>query len=148
MPELPEVETLRRSLLRRLPGREIQRTEVRSPALREPLDSRALKALEGMIVRDLGRRAKYLLIELSEATGATTKVDNAPRLGRLDCRVCSAVADVARPGAALRRHSALEGVRDKATPSIANRHIESVVALRFCAGACDAGVRHEGTPRA
>ncbi len=65
MPELPEIEVLRRSLEPRLVGRRIQRVEVRSPALREPLDRRRLRrALEGREVRRLGRRGKYLLIDV------------------------------------------------------------------------------------
>lgn len=65
MPELPEVEVLRRSLLRRLPGRRIVRVETRAPALREPLDRRRLKRLlEGRRVEGLRRRAKYLLIDV------------------------------------------------------------------------------------
>ena len=65
MPELPEVEVLRLSLLDRLPGRQIDWVEVRSPALREPLDGDQL----GCLLRDrrvlaLRRRAKYLLIDV------------------------------------------------------------------------------------
>lgn len=65
MPELPEVETVRRSLERRLSGHVLRRVEVRSPELREPLDRDALEALERWTVDALGRRAKYLLIFLS-----------------------------------------------------------------------------------
>jgi len=64
MPELPEVEVLRRSLEPRLTGARIARVEVRSPALREPLDRRALRRLEGCAVTRLRRRAKYLLVDV------------------------------------------------------------------------------------
>lgn len=64
MPELPEVEVLRRSLEPRLVGRRIERVEVLSPALREPLDRRSLGRLKGRRVESLRRRAKYLLIDL------------------------------------------------------------------------------------
>ena len=37
MPELPEIETIRRALAKRLPGRVIERVEVFSPAMRTPL---------------------------------------------------------------------------------------------------------------
>lgn len=67
MPELPEVEVLRRSLERILPGETIARVEVHSPKLREPLDPGALATLEGRKIARLGRRAKYLLVELEEA---------------------------------------------------------------------------------
>ena len=74
MPELPEVETVRRSLERLLPGKVLQRVVVRSPALREPLDAPALTALAGASVSSLGRRAKYLLISLTPAQGEARKV--------------------------------------------------------------------------
>lgn len=65
MPELPEVEVLRRSLEPHLVGETIAAVDVRSPALREPLDRPALEALAGRRVERLRRRAKYLLVELS-----------------------------------------------------------------------------------
>lgn len=65
MPELPEVEVLRRSLELRLIGRRIERVEVRSPTLREPLDRRTLRRrLEGQTILGLRRRSKYLLIDV------------------------------------------------------------------------------------
>ena len=64
MPELPEVETVRRSLEPRLLGRDFRAVEVRSPALREPLDAAALIDLAGRRIRALRRRSKYLLIDV------------------------------------------------------------------------------------
>ncbi len=65
MPELPEVEVLRRSLERLLPGDRIQVLVVHDGRLREPVATRALAAAcVGARVEGLGRRAKYLLIEL------------------------------------------------------------------------------------
>ncbi len=63
MPELPEIEVLRRSLAERLPKRRVVAVEVLSPALREPLDRRALGALRGRRIVTLRRRSKYLLID-------------------------------------------------------------------------------------
>ena len=64
MPELPEVETIRRGLLPVMKGKRIARVEARRPDLRVPIP-RDLKArLEGRRVDEIGRRAKYLLIEL------------------------------------------------------------------------------------
>lgn len=66
MPELPEIEVLRRSLEPRLLGRRIERIEVLAPALREPLDRRVLaRRLTGRTVEALRRRSKYLLIDVS-----------------------------------------------------------------------------------
>jgi formamidopyrimidine-DNA glycosylase len=56
VPELPEVEVLRRSLEPRLAGRRIERVELRAPALREPLDRRALRSQEGRRIGAVRRR--------------------------------------------------------------------------------------------
>lgn len=75
MPELPEVEVLRRSLGARLIGETVERVRVHSPALREPLDRRRLRRdVAGRRVERLRRRAKYLLIDLTAAgdDGATS----------------------------------------------------------------------------
>lgn len=79
MPELPEVEVLRRSLEPRLLDRRIERVEVRSPALREPLNRRSLGRLAGRRIDGLRRRAKYLLIDVE---GATTLVIHLGMSGR------------------------------------------------------------------
>lgn len=63
MPELPEVEVLRRSLAP-LVGEGIEGVEVRDSRLREPVDETALRDLVGGRVERLGRRAKYLRIHL------------------------------------------------------------------------------------
>ncbi len=64
MPELPEIETIRRGLLPAMQGKRIARVEVRRPDLRIPLPRDLRRRLEGRRVADIGRRAKYLLIEL------------------------------------------------------------------------------------
>jgi len=65
MPELPEIEVLRRSLAPRLLGRTIVDVTVANTALREPVDEPNLRsAVRGRRVTGLGRRAKYLLIDL------------------------------------------------------------------------------------
>ena len=64
MPELPEVETVRRGLQPALEGARIVRVEARRPDLRFPLPDRFAARLEGKRVEALGRRAKYLLVHL------------------------------------------------------------------------------------
>jgi formamidopyrimidine-DNA glycosylase len=64
MPELPEVETVRRGLARVLEGRRLVRVEQRRPDLRFPLPPRFAERLTGRLVLGLRRRAKYLLIDL------------------------------------------------------------------------------------
>lgn len=61
MPELPEVETVRRGLEPVLAGRRILRLEARRPDLRFPFPERFAERLEGRQVTALTRRAKYLL---------------------------------------------------------------------------------------
>jgi formamidopyrimidine-DNA glycosylase len=69
MPELPEVETVRRGLLSSLEGHRITHVLARRPDLRFPLPDRFAKRLEGARVIALRRRAKYMLAELD--TGET-----------------------------------------------------------------------------
>jgi formamidopyrimidine-DNA glycosylase len=65
MPELPEVETVRRGLAPVMEGARFQKVEVRRPDLRWPLPKDFAKRLRGQTVEGLGRRAKYLLADLS-----------------------------------------------------------------------------------
>jgi formamidopyrimidine-DNA glycosylase len=64
MPELPEVETVRRGLEPVLTGRVLARVEQRRPDLRRPFPERFAERLTGRRVVGLGRRSKYLLIGL------------------------------------------------------------------------------------
>jgi formamidopyrimidine-DNA glycosylase len=65
MPELPEVETVRRGLAPAMEGARFRKVEVRRPDLRWKLPKVFGKRLEGQTVEGLGRRAKYLLAHLS-----------------------------------------------------------------------------------
>jgi formamidopyrimidine-DNA glycosylase len=69
MPELPEVETVRRGLLSSLEGHVVTHVLARRPDLRFPLPEHFRERLEGARVLHLRRRAKYMLAELS--TGET-----------------------------------------------------------------------------
>ena len=64
VPELPEVETVRRGLAPVMAGARILRVEARRPDLRVPLPRDFVKRLEGETVLAVGRRAKYLTAEL------------------------------------------------------------------------------------
>lgn len=66
MPELPEVETVRRGLEPILVGNAIARVEQRRPDLRFPLPKRFGERLQGRTVEALDRRAKYLLARLDD----------------------------------------------------------------------------------
>lgn len=61
MPELPEVETVRRGLEPVLVGKRIARLEARRPDLRFPLPERFAERIEGRRIEHLGRRSKYLV---------------------------------------------------------------------------------------
>lgn len=65
MPELPEVETVRRGLMPAMEGARFIKVEARRPDLRFPFPKDFVKRLEGKTVTGLGRRAKYLLADLS-----------------------------------------------------------------------------------
>ena len=65
MPELPEVETVRRGLEPAMVGARIVAVEQRRPDLRFPFPTRFAARLKGKDVVALGRRAKYLLADLS-----------------------------------------------------------------------------------
>ncbi|HET8920397.1 MAG TPA: bifunctional DNA-formamidopyrimidine glycosylase/DNA-(apurinic or apyrimidinic site) lyase [Xanthobacteraceae bacterium] len=65
MPELPEVETVRRGLEAAMDGERLTRVEVRRPDLRWPLAKDFAQRLQGKRVIGVGRRAKYLLVDLS-----------------------------------------------------------------------------------
>ena len=64
MPELPEVETVRRGLQPVMEGARILTAEVRRADLRFPFPERFAERLAGRTVTSLGRRSKYLLADL------------------------------------------------------------------------------------
>ena len=66
MPELPEVETVRRGLEPHLEGRIIARAEARRPDLRWPLPPDLVQVLTGARVTGLRRRSKYILADLED----------------------------------------------------------------------------------
>lgn len=97
MPELPEVETIRKVLERKLAGRRILRAEVRKPRTSGSRLTRGLSGLQidlagclrGRKLKSVRRRAKYLLLELDHGTllvhlGMTGQLFAAPA-GRRPC---------------------------------------------------------------
>lgn len=66
MPELPEVETIRRGLERNLVGARVRAIAVREPRLRRAVDVRAMHALAGRRITAVRRRAKYLLADVED----------------------------------------------------------------------------------
>ena len=64
MPELPEVETVRRGLQPVMEGAKIVKVEARRKDLRFPFQKDFTARLQGQTVTGLGRRAKYLMADL------------------------------------------------------------------------------------
>ena len=65
MPELPEVETVRRGLMPVMEGGVIARADINRPDLRWPFPERMAARLQGQGVNALRRRSKYILAELA-----------------------------------------------------------------------------------
>jgi formamidopyrimidine-DNA glycosylase len=84
VPELPEIEVLRRSLEPHLVGDTIERSLVRDPRLRVRVRPGELaKRVTGRAILALRRRGKYLLIDLEGPNGGDTLVVHLGMSGRL-----------------------------------------------------------------
>lgn len=66
MPELPEVETVRKGLEKALRGQHTERVRLRRKDLRRPFPRGFAKRLEGRRIDRVARRAKYLIAELDD----------------------------------------------------------------------------------
>lgn len=66
MPELPEVETVRRGIAPLVTARRITAVRIREPRLRWPVPRRITSAMTGQVIREVGRRAKYLLLAVGD----------------------------------------------------------------------------------
>jgi len=95
MPELPEVETVRRGLAPVLEGRRIVRAVQNRPDLRWPLPDRFAERLTGRRILSLGRRAKYLTVDLDGAEPETALI----HLGMSGRLLLSGLAEDRTPGA-------------------------------------------------
>ncbi len=68
MPELPEVETVRRGLAEAMTGATFRRVRQNRLDLRFPFPERFVERLLGRRIEAVGRRAKYLMIDLDDGT--------------------------------------------------------------------------------
>jgi len=82
MPELPEVETVCRSLSPHLVGRRIAGIQVLESRLRLAVDGKSLQSLVGQRVDAIERRAKYILLQLS---GSSVWLFHLGMSGKLIC---------------------------------------------------------------
>ena len=79
MPELPEVETVRRSLTDLVLHKEIKAVEIFKPAILALGDEAAYAGLVGYELAEIGRRGKYLLFKLNEPADLLWVVHDAGR---------------------------------------------------------------------
>ncbi len=68
MPELPEVETTRRGIASHIEGQKVSCVTVRQRKLRWPIPPRLDAILSGHVVKEVERRAKYLLLRFGHGT--------------------------------------------------------------------------------
>jgi len=66
MPELPEVETVRRGLEKLILGKKISNIEIRYPKMIKTDLNQFQKELPGQVIQSMGRRGKYLLFNLRD----------------------------------------------------------------------------------
>ena len=71
MPELPEVETVRRGLAPHIEGKRIVDFTLHRADLRFPFPKGFKKRMHGAQVKSFARRAKYLLADMQDARGAS-----------------------------------------------------------------------------
>jgi formamidopyrimidine-DNA glycosylase len=91
MPELPEVETVRRGLERHVVGRRIERVEVgRERTVRRTSREAVIAGLTDTVVETAGRRGKYLLLALDSGDAAMIHL-------RMSGQVLLAAAGAPRP---------------------------------------------------
>ena len=64
MPELPEVETVCRGLQKAIKGKTLDRLELRRRDMRFPFPKNLVTATQGTKIKNITRRAKYILIHL------------------------------------------------------------------------------------
>ncbi len=110
MPELPEVETVRRGLQPVLEGARLTAPRQNRPDLRFPFPERFVERLEGASVLRLERRAKYLLFPLS--TGQTW-ITHLGMTGRFTLEsVAPGAFETAAPVVGKHEHMSLTADRD------------------------------------
>lgn len=86
MPELPEVETVRRGLIPRMVGHRIVRLTQRRKDLRVPLPARFSEKLQGRTIVAIDRRAKYLLLRVDDGQTLIVHLGMSGRMTLHDAR--------------------------------------------------------------
>jgi len=123
MPELPEVETVRRGLHAKLPDEIVASVEVRHPSILEDCDAADLADLLGFRVASVDRRAKYLLVRLESGAKRRTLVVHLGMTGQLTWKaVDQEVVDKFR--------RLVSGYRKSTGPHSIDAHTHLVVSTR------------------
>lgn len=91
MPELPEVEVSRMGISPHLVGETVAKITLRTPKLRWDIPAE-LKQMEGQVIRNISRRAKYLLIE-TDIGSAIVHLGMSGSLRVLDAEIAPAKHD-------------------------------------------------------
>jgi len=68
MPELPEVETTRKGIQPKVEKQTVTKVIVRNGSLRWPVDSDLPEKLTGLLISEVSRRGKYLLLKTQQGT--------------------------------------------------------------------------------
>jgi formamidopyrimidine-DNA glycosylase len=68
MPELPEIECLRSRLANQFRGQRIDGITVHCPSLRQGITAKTFVSTSGLILKDVLRRGKFLILQLSDET--------------------------------------------------------------------------------
>ncbi|WP_425040046.1 bifunctional DNA-formamidopyrimidine glycosylase/DNA-(apurinic or apyrimidinic site) lyase [Primorskyibacter sp. S187A] len=97
MPELPEVETVRRGMSPAMVGAKIERADINRPDLRWPFPPKMAERLQGQVVMQLRRRSKYLLADLSSGESLLIHLGMSGRILITGTQVGSFVKEHAAP---------------------------------------------------
>jgi formamidopyrimidine-DNA glycosylase len=109
VPELPEVETIRRGLSPHVVGHTIERVVVRERRMRWPIPRGFERKLAGRTIKAVDRRGKYLLLDLGPPPEAAATEALGGRADRVILHMgMTGRLSLLEPGRALRKHDHLD----------------------------------------
>lgn len=111
VPELPEVEVIRRGIAPHLEGRHIADVAIRNPNLRWPVSPNMAQTLRGLKINSVSRRAKYLLLNCGEGS----VILHLGMSGSLRLLIPSAATPSALAAVAPQKHDHIDLILDNGT---------------------------------
>ena len=124
MPELPEVETIRRSLEPKVKGRRITRAEVRlKKQVRSPSAAAFERLIQGKRILGVGRRAKFLLFELSDGLTLLGHLGMSGQISYWDHRQPDAASFAVSPLTGLQRSPSRARLGSAPTAAVSTRRM-------------------------